>query len=899
MSTEISRRTFIKTLACGTAVTFSFSGLPINSPLAFENKTDLQQGPTWAPVPGKAKWRIDGLAKVLGQKIYARDFHARDMNGWPENERYLYALRVDRNNQIVDGYDLSILPDDLKPISVVDAEVIERDSMNLAGGMYKPYFAKYGSTADYCGQPVAMLIFENFRTYRKAKNILKLHDEVIKYGDLYSEPESKTYSPKSAYIRDDDKNFNYLDNEADYEDLYPEIAKSIENEIATNQWNLFERKFRTQSTDPMFMEPEAGLVWFNQENGELQIAVGTQSPSADIHNIAEIFDEENCRFKLSAIDLIACYPGGGFGGRDDSYFPRYLALCSPYANGPLRWASDRYEQFQVGLKRHNTDFSEQIAIDDSGIIRALTSSFILNGGGRRNLSPYVADLAALSAVNCYDINKVVSYGEARDTKDLLGGSQRGFGGPQASIAIETLLDEAALALKIDPFEIRRRNILDQNSKIITGAPVLQDLQLPMILDELEKQPLWQNRHTKKEELAKSGLKYGVGLALSNQAYGNKSDGMYGGIKINRDGEITVHTTYIDMGNGAATSLGLAPSKYLGRNADHINMGEIALFDKLGLSRSYEEYPNIFIHALTKFGLIDDETNGRYVKTGSSASSASLSAFHQHHAIEQAALTLLLQTIIPAASKIWDEEVSLEAVIWRDGKLTTRGQRDLSWMQIVEVIFSEDLPTLTTVHASYMSEFVTTDFEFSNTEIKLPLDFIAMGHSEDDLKALPRSNPIYPPEIINRYGRSTFTTCGALISVVIDEDSNQVQVEDSVSVLCAGKQLCPELIKGQSEGGLAMSIGYVLFENCPNKNDGPGNGLWNLDQYRIAAKADMPKQQKLIVLDPPDGETTARGIAEAVMCPLPAAILNALAMATNGHRFSRLPVTEENIKEVLS
>ncbi|WP_343668339.1 hypothetical protein [Paraburkholderia heleia] len=61
--------------------------------------------------------------------------------------------------------------------------------------------------------------------------------------------------------------------------------------------------------------------------------------------------------------------------------------------------------------------------------------------------------------------------------------------------------------------------------------------------------------------------------------------------------------------------------------------------------------------------------------------------------------------------------------------------------------------------------------------------------------------------------------------------------------------------------------------------------------------DVP-QQELIALPPPDGDRhSARGIGEAVMCPIAPALVNALAMAT-GHRFRETPITPDKIREAL-
>ena len=879
----MSRRTFIKTFASGVAVGLTITGLPsiLRASESVNNKETIM--PDWAPQPGIAQQRIDGLPKVLGKKIYARDYRAIDMPLWPKTERILYALRCNKINQIVTRYDLSMLPEELRPLKVIDYQTLTDDHVIEAGGMDKPFFTELGQSPLYYGQPVAILIFKNFDVYRKAEKILQFSNTSIIYVKKVRPQLTTAYDPTSEYVRDDSQQFNYSDSADTYDSRYKQIATDISTDINSGKWNVFSRDFKTQTMDPMFMEPESGLTWYDAKNKKLHLVVGTQSPTGDIAAAAEIFSDPSCSFKLDAADgveLVSCYPGGGFGGRDKSYFPMYLAMAAPYADGPLRWAHSRFEQFQVGLKRHHTLFSETLAFDNSGILQGMECEFTLNGGGRKNLSPFVAQLAALSSFSAYEIPRAIANGKAMNTPDLVGGSQRGFGGPQAFMAIETLIDEAAIKLNIDPFTLRRKNFLNANSKTITGAPVEKNLRLDEILNTLEKHPLWTNRFADQKKYAARNLNYGVGVAMSNQAYGTSGDGMYGGIQINEDGSITVRTPYIDMGNGAATTLGLAPSTWLGRNASDIRMGDAGFFDALGLTTS------------------GSSTQANFVLKGSGSSSACLGAFYQYHAIEQAGITLLIESVIPAAIAIWGVAIDHTMVQWQDNKLSTAGQADIEWKDIVNAIYKLKLPNVTAVHATYVGQFSTADFTFKTGAINLPLDYVAMGVLDVSLNTLPRTNLVNPPPINSRYKRTTYAPCGALTAVSVDRITGQVKVEDCVSVLNAGLQLSPELVSGQSQGGIAMAIGYVFFENCPNTDDGPGNGTWNLDKYYVAHMADIPKNQQLIVLDPAPGETTARGIAEAVMCPTPPALLNALAMATGNHRFSTLPVTTAAIKEVL-
>lgn len=65
-----------------------------------------------------------------------------------------------------------------------------------------------------------------------------------------------------------------------------------------------------------------------------------------------------------------CYPGGGFGGRDRSEFPLFLALAAVMSpNVPVRIVQSRFDQFQGGLKRHPAKTELERAIDKKGIFR--------------------------------------------------------------------------------------------------------------------------------------------------------------------------------------------------------------------------------------------------------------------------------------------------------------------------------------------------------------------------------------------------------------------------------------------------------------------------------------------------------------------------------------------------
>lgn len=903
-SFSAKRRSVLKLLAGGTTISLGVSSLPeviaasptpVGScvPPQGISATGLTGMPAWAPEPGVAKWRIDGMCKVMGKKIYARDFHAADLKdqGWPANEQFLLAIRCNSYDKYVLGYNLDMLPAELKPSVVIDAALLRANKIGTPNGM-APFFAALpvhgrAFAPAYFGQPVAMLVFDSYTTYRQAKKILQFNDKVIQYGDKISDwgsvigpTQINTFGPLTSFVRNDKRSFNLVArrNSPDYLSELTANANEVRHDISQSGWKTFTSNFYTPTYDPVFMEPESGMGWYDPTTSTLNLLLGTQSPTGDIAESVGIFSGSN--FAVKNVELMACYPGGGFGGRDSSFFTPFLAMASVFAKGPLRWQQDRFEQFQIGLKRQETTFNQTLALDINGVIKAVNTNFTINGGAQKNLNPFVAQLAALSSTSCYDIAQVIATGSATQTPQLSGGSQRGFGGPQAYMAIETLLDQAAVALKIDPFALRYKNLLVKGKgKIITGAPVLKDLQLPELMSRLENHDVWKNRQTRQDELGKKGFLYGVGFAMSNQAYGTSGDGMFGAVEIMPDASLRVHTPYIDMGNGAATALGLATAAWLGRNASTIAMGETAMFNALGLSTSVT-------------------AGDKYVIKLSGSSSACLGAFHQYHAVENAGLSLLLQTVLPALNAIWNSNVPYTAIVWKDGNASAPGMPAVSWAKVMERVFADKLPTVVVTHATTAGSFATARFAFPGGGVKLDADYVAVGTDSHNLTAVARSELINPPPEAASYGRYAHAPCGALVALLVEKATGKVRVEKVVSALSAGKLHCPQVVQGQSEGGIAMAIGDVLLGGCPNDHTGPGNGMWNLHLYSITKWNDIPRQE-LIILPPAAGETTARGIAESVMCPIAPAILNALAMATGGKRFTELPVTSKTILEALA
>jgi hypothetical protein len=119
-----SRRDFVKLLTS--------SGIALSvSPLALAQQPDFMARETF---PGRQNFnpaatgagRIDGVAKVTGSKLYAADFRAADLPGWPAKTSHAMLIRTTDATHLFEGLDLSRLTGALKPSVVVTAEDLAR-----------------------------------------------------------------------------------------------------------------------------------------------------------------------------------------------------------------------------------------------------------------------------------------------------------------------------------------------------------------------------------------------------------------------------------------------------------------------------------------------------------------------------------------------------------------------------------------------------------------------------------------------------------------------------------------------------------------------------------------------------------------------------------------------------
>ena len=922
-----SRRDFVKLLT-SSGIALSVSRLAWAEDVPFSARQTLPGRQRFNPAAHGAG-RIDGVVKVTGSKLYAGDFRAADLPGWPAKTSHAMLIRATDATHTYDALDLSRLTGALKPSVVVTAEDLARIGTRVPEFYASDLLCPIRRTPLYLGQPIAILLFEDFDSFDQAR--LALRDaNVVRYGeetgpitrppyaafrftrvagrtpdapDVYSPVKNGWVSP-GKFQNTERPIWARLPIPTGQE--YAEAAghgEAIRAELAADNPArlVLEQQFETQSVDPMFLEPESGLAWYDPDRKNLELVVGVQSPYDTAESVAFLLGAAEAAHKPARINMKFAHMGGGFGGRDHTPFPLYVALAAMFFPGhPVRLANNRFEQFQSGIKGIAFSMHSRMGVDRAtGKIFAFAADHVLHAGGLENFSPQVATVGANRALGIYYAPKVDITTVALPSRAVTGASMRGYGTLQTMTALEVLVDEMCTALPLDPIEFRRRNAQKPGERTLSGNPYSVTVRTPEILDKLEQHAIWRERAAAKARGREAGLLVGTGVACATKNYGTGADCSRGAVEIDPAGRIAIRIDGAEIGTGLGTAAANRVAAHLGAVADEVGLAENDAFGPLALVTSGDPFK------------IDQKTqdaaarNPRWVPAIGYTTSASAGAHVGTHAAAEAARVIFRFGLWPAALDLWriapkdDRAAQWQAARWSDGKLTAPGLVPLGLADIAARAHARNGITGVMAHAFNRWAFAEATFAIDGQNWTADIDALALRRGAGKFVRLDRMNVKFPPTDFNRIGTTYTAQCGTLVRVEIDRSSGALRIAKAYSVLECGNVLVPQIVIGQAQGAFTMGVGYTFLEKLPLYEDGPGNGKWNLGQYVVARGSDLPLHDiEVEVLPAVDANERPKGIAEVTGIPVIAALINAIFDAT-GHRFRALPVTQAMIKGVLT
>jgi putative selenate reductase molybdopterin-binding subunit len=220
--------------------------------------------------------------------------------------------------------------------------------------------------------------------------------------------------------------------------------------------------------------------------GRLVLRTSTQVPFLTRDEIARVFG-----LAKDQVRVVAKRVGGGFGGKQEMLTEDIVALAVLRTGRPVQLELTREEEFTAATTRHPMAVTVTLGATRDGTLTGLALDITADTGAYGNHGPGVLLHSAEEAVTVYRCpNKRVD-ARAVYTNTVPAGAFRGYGLSQTVFAVESAIDELARSLGIDPFELRRRNLIREGDDLVNGSGAAQDVSTASIgvfdcLDLVEK-----------------------------------------------------------------------------------------------------------------------------------------------------------------------------------------------------------------------------------------------------------------------------------------------------------------------------------------------------------------------------------------------------------------------------
>jgi CO/xanthine dehydrogenase Mo-binding subunit/aerobic-type carbon monoxide dehydrogenase small subunit (CoxS/CutS family) len=247
---------------------------------------------------------------------------------------------------------------------------------------------------------------------------------------------------------------------------------------------VIENTYETQQVEHAYLEPEAGLAWVDHD-GVVTVLSPSQNITHHRHMLSRIIAKpiNKVRFIMSPV-------GGGFGGKEDMIYQGMLALLAMKTGKPVRLVFTREESMAVSAKRHPARIHYRSGFMRDGRLMAASLRMVSDGGAYGLSTEGVMRKAAILGAGPYDIANLRVDTIGVYTNNTPSGAFRSFGALQTQFATETQMDIAAERLGLDPFAIRRINMM-RNGAVTHTKQKLGSVSIGRVLEQLEKASQWE------------------------------------------------------------------------------------------------------------------------------------------------------------------------------------------------------------------------------------------------------------------------------------------------------------------------------------------------------------------------------------------------------------------------
>ena len=329
------------------------------------------------------------------------------------------------------------------------------------------------------------------------------------------------------------------------------------------------------------LEPRAALGECDAD-GRLVLTTSTQGPYPLRNRLAsDVFQIDPSQIRVIAPDV-----GGSFGMKSGVYREETVVLWAARRLGrPVLWAADRTEAFLSDEHGRDVRGRAELALRETGEFLALRANFAINVGAylsRRSFG-LVNNIGGIAGV--YRTPAICAEIMGYYTNTVPTAPYRGAGRPEATHCIERLIDAAARELDIDPFDLRRQNLIPSDAMPFqTPLTFRYDCgDFAATMDRAGELADLKSFHERRAASAKAGKLRGIGIANPIEVAGGplrnlrKDDAA---ISVSPDGAVELRAGMMSVGQGHETGMTLMVAARLGLATEAVTyrQGDTDLLD---------------------------------------------------------------------------------------------------------------------------------------------------------------------------------------------------------------------------------------------------------------------------------------------------------------------------------
>jgi len=316
---------------------------------------------------------------------------------------------------------------------------------------------------------------------------------------------------------------------------------------------------------------EMQCAWVHRDaTGGFVVHSSTQHPAETQATVAHVLDVPAHRVVCESLRM-----GGAFGGKESqaNLFAAIAALGCHVTGRPVVVRLDRRRDMTITGKRHPFFARYEVGFDGDGRLQALVVELCSDGGYSLDLSNAILGRALFHIDNCYRVPHLRVRGRVARTHLPSNTAMRGFGGPQAMVVVEEVVDRVARTLGLPPEVVRQRNFYRPGDRTHYGQQVRDAERIDRIWRELLATSdyasrraaidAWNTAHPHaKRGLAITPVKFGISFTTTAL---NQAGAL---VLVYRDGSVQVNHGGTEMGQGlhskvlaiAVRTLGVAPQQ---------------------------------------------------------------------------------------------------------------------------------------------------------------------------------------------------------------------------------------------------------------------------------------------------------------------------------------------------